>query len=77
LPFPQDASVEQRSDLAVSGGVGKVGATSQVADAQLITGEQQGGQQKRFTVAPKNGAKKRRLFSPILDTMIDFADSKE
>ncbi len=57
LALAQDARVHEARDLAVRSRGGQAGTFGQIGEAQLVAGEQEGGEQARLTVRPEDGRK--------------------
>jgi hypothetical protein len=76
LSLAQDAGVDKARDLAVHGRVGQAGPFGQIGDAQLVTGEQQRGEQARLAVRPEDRGEERRLGSHITDIILQYIDSQ-
>ena len=76
VSLAQDAGVHQASDFRVRGRVRQAGPLGQVSETQLVTGEQQGGQETRLTVRPEDRSEKGRLRSHIAEVALRYIDSQ-
>lgn len=76
LSFGEDACVEKTGHLPMCRGIGEIGALSEIGEAHLVPGQDEGGEKTGLTIRPKDRRKKGTLSSHILDNIIQLIDSQ-